>query len=163
MGDVAFVLGRLLALGAPDAVVAPLIDPAAVAACFAAGVGAETTLAVGAGLDPASGPPLPVHGSVVRLEDRGLEGRQAVLRIEGVDVVLCERRVAFTTISQFHAVGIEPAERRVIVVKLGYLFPELMRIATGACLALGPGVVPLNVETLPYRRVRRPIYPLDAM
>ena len=37
-----------------------------------------------------------------------------------------------------------------------------MRIATGACLAFSPGVVPLNVEALPYRRIRRPIYPLDA-
>jgi microcystin degradation protein MlrC len=162
VGDSPFVLGRLLAHGAPDAVVAPLIDLAATDACFAAGVGAEVALAVGAGLDPKSGPPLPVRGRVARLEERGIEGRQALLRIGGVDVVLCEKRVAFTTVEQFRALGIDPAVRRVIVVKLGYLFPELMRIATGACLALSPGVVPLNVETLPYRRIRRPIYPLDV-
>jgi microcystin degradation protein MlrC len=162
VGDSPHVLGRLLALQAPDAVVAPLIDAAATAACFEAGAGAEVALEVGAGLDPSQGPPVPLRGRVLRLEDRGVEGRQAVLRAGGVDVILCERRVAFTELGQFHALDIEPATRRIIVVKLGYLFPELMRIATGACLAFSPGVVPLNVEALPYRRVRRPIYPLDA-
>lgn len=162
VGDSPFVLGRLLAVGAPDAVVAPLIDAAATMACFEAGIAAEVALEVGASLDPSQGPPVPVRGRVLRIADRGVDGRQAVLRVGGVDVILCERRVGFTEVEQFRALGIEPATRRIIVVKLGYLYPELMRIATGAWLAFSPGVVPLDVTSLPYRRVRRPIYPLDS-
>jgi microcystin degradation protein MlrC len=163
VGDSPHVLARLLAHGIADAVVAPLIDPSATIACFHAGEGAALTLEVGAGLDPASGPPVRVSGRVTRLAERGFEGRQAVLRVGGVDVILCERRVAFTALDQFEALGVNPSTRGVVVVKLGYLFPELMRIATGSCLALSPGVVPLDVTGLPYRRVHRPIYPLDAI
>ncbi len=48
-----------------------------------------------------------------------------------------------------------------MVVKLGYLFPELAPLAALALLALSPGVSDLELTRLPYRHVYRPIYPLD--
>jgi microcystin degradation protein MlrC len=79
-----------------------------------------------------------------------------------VELVLTAGRRAFTTVERFREAGIDPIERRVVVVKQGYLFPELRAIAAGAIMALSPGFTDLRLEGLPYRRIRRPVYPLDG-
>ena len=69
-------------------------------------------------------------------------------------------RRAFTSLASFQRAGIEPLQRRIIVVKLGYLFPELRDCAPRAIMALSPGFTDLRLEQLPYQRVPRPIFPL---
>jgi microcystin degradation protein MlrC len=86
---------------------------------------------------------------------------QAVLRVGGVAVILTAQREAFTTLDQFHQLGIEPAQEPIIVVKLGYLFPELQAVAAQSLLALSPGIVNPDVTALAYQHVRRPSFPLD--
>ncbi|MBI3960508.1 MAG: M81 family metallopeptidase [Chloroflexi bacterium] len=162
VGDVPLFLERLLALDVPDAVLAAIPDREAVAVCMAAGEGSEVSLTVGGKLDRRHGPPLPVAGHVERLVMGDPEtGSQAVVRVGGVRLILTERRKAFTELADFAAVGIDPRAHKIVVVKLGYLFPELARTAALALLALSPGVSDLELTRLPYRRVRRPIYPLD--
>ena len=56
---------------------------------------------------------------------------------------------------------IDPLEHKAVVVKLGYLFPELRDSAPRAIMALSPGFTDLRLEVLPYQRVQRPIFPLD--
>jgi microcystin degradation protein MlrC len=51
----------------------------------------------------------------------------------------------------------------IVVVKSGYLSPEYKRLAKRAILALTPGDTCELLEQLPYRRVPRPIFPLDCM
>ena len=53
-------------------------------------------------------------------------------------------------------------KNRIVVVKLGYLFPDLADHAPRAIMALSPGATDLRLEELPYRRLSRPIYPLDG-
>jgi microcystin degradation protein MlrC len=53
-------------------------------------------------------------------------------------------------------------EQHIIVVKLGYLFAGLRDIAQKAIMALSPGFTTLLLEQLPYKRIVRPIYPLDT-
>ncbi len=50
---------------------------------------------------------------------------------------------------------------KIVVTKLGYLFSELRDVAPRAIMALSPGFTNLNITSLPYRHVTRPIYPLD--
>jgi microcystin degradation protein MlrC len=78
-----------------------------------------------------------------------------------VSVVLTADRRAFTSFAGFEQAGIDPLAHKVVVVKLGYLFPELRDHAPRAIMALSPGFTDLRVEALPYRRVARPIFPLD--
>jgi microcystin degradation protein MlrC len=47
------------------------------------------------------------------------------------------------------------------VVKIGYLEPELYAMRADWLLALTPGGVDQDIEHLPYKRVQRPIFPLD--
>lgn len=48
-----------------------------------------------------------------------------------------------------------------VTVKIGYLEPELFEAAAGWMLALTPGGVDQDLHRLPYRNLRRPIFPLD--
>ena len=162
-GDVPYSLERLLALAVPDAVLAAIPDPHAVGVCRAAGIGAVVDVALGGKLDPRHGPPLAVTGRVLAVVDGDpIAGTQAVLQVDGVQVILGERRKPFIAVADFVQVGVDPLAHKIVVVKLGYLFPDLARVAPRALMALTPGASDLDIPRLPFRRIRRPIYPLDA-
>ncbi|HET9224313.1 MAG TPA: M81 family metallopeptidase [Roseiflexaceae bacterium] len=162
-GDSPLLAARLLAAGATDALVAGLVDPAAVRACAAAGVGATVPLRIGATLDPRGGSPLVGHAVVERLEGspESREAATAVVRLAGVRIILTSERRAFTERSDIAAAGVDPQAQQIVVVKLGYLFPDLAAHAARAILALSSGATALLLESLPYRQLARPIFPLD--
>jgi microcystin degradation protein MlrC len=161
-GDIPLFTERLLAAGVSDAVVAGICDAPAAALCGAAGVGGTVTAALGGKLDPVHGSPLTVTGVVVHL-DPAERPTSAVLRVDGVEIILTTDRRPFTSLAAFHAVGIDPLTRKMVVVKLGYLFPELRDLAPRALLVASPGFSDLRLDTFPYSRLRRPIFPLDTM
>ncbi|MBC8233726.1 MlrC C-terminal domain-containing protein [bacterium] len=163
-GDIPLFVEGLLKAGAPDAVVAGISDPEAVARCVEVGKGVSLTIEIGGKLDKINGSPLSVTGKVIHLSPNLSEEKGpslAVLRVEGVDIVLTSTRQAFTTLESFHRVGIDALKRKIVVVKLGYLFPQLRDNAPRAIMALSPGFTDLRMEMLPFQRVRRPIFPLD--
>ncbi|MCE7982176.1 MAG: M81 family peptidase [Caldilinea sp. CFX5] len=160
VGDIPLFLERLLAHKVPSAVVA-LCDAEAVALCQQAGVGATVETTLGGKLDTLHGQPLPVRGKVINLvaDDEG--GAQVVLQVETVTVIVTTQRRGFTTIANFTDVGVDPLAHKIVVVKLGYLFPDLIRVAPKALLALSPGASDLDLARLPYQRIQRPMYPVD--
>ena len=160
-GDVPYVLERLLAYQVQGAAYASIADAVAAACCAEAGVGAYVRLSLGGKLDLLHGTPLEVEGKVRALARPEPGNLQAALQVGGVAVVVTAQRTAFTTVAQFEALGIDPAAQEIGVVKLGYLFPELQRVARTSLLALSPGAIDPLVERLPYKCVQRPIYPLD--
>jgi microcystin degradation protein MlrC len=166
-GDVPYLLERLLARpafceGAASAVYASMPDSAAVAACVAAGEGAAVRALLGGKLDPVHGRPLAVEGIVERLvPGDAVGGDLAVLRCGGVRVILTQRRKPFHRIEDFTKLGLDPSAQKVVVVKIGYLEPELRAAARYAFLALTPGAVNQDVARLPYRRLTRPMFPMD--
>jgi microcystin degradation protein MlrC len=131
----------------------------ATARCCEAGEGKRLRLAIGATVEKRFGPPLEAEVEVLRLPPKRLG--MAVVRIGQVEVVLCRHPVAFTDPSQFQACGIEPLAHKIVVVKEGYLFPGLSRIAPRHIMLLTPGSGDMRLEKLTYRRRRRPMYPLD--
>ncbi|MFZ4656731.1 MAG: M81 family metallopeptidase [Caldilineaceae bacterium] len=160
VGDIPLFLERLLAHNVPSAVVA-ICDADAVALCQQAGVGATVETTLGGKLDTFHGRPLPVRGTVVNLVDDDGDGAQVVLRVENVTVIVTAQRRGFTTVANFTQAGVDPLAHKIVVVKLGYLFPDLIRVAPKALLALSPGASDLDLARLPYRRIQRPMYPVD--
>jgi microcystin degradation protein MlrC len=162
-GDLPVVLGRLLARGARDALVAGLADGESVERCARAGEGAEVELSVGGKLDPGHGGPLPLRVRVVRLS-ADPDGRvgMATVRAAGVTVVLTADRTVFADRASILAAGVDPMRKRIVVVKQGYLFPDLIDHAPRAIMVLSPGASDLRIEELPYKRLCRPAYPLDG-
>ena len=104
-GDLPYMLERLLAHRVPVTLCASITDAAAVDACFRAGVGAQLELSLGGKLDPVHGQPLPVAGTVLRLHQSDRDGRKAILTIDSINVILTERRLAFTTLSAIQRAG----------------------------------------------------------
>ncbi|REK87938.1 microcystin degradation protein MlrC [Streptomyces inhibens] len=180
-GDLGYMLGRLLAneelaSGRVTALHPGITDPKAVAVCFDAGVGAEVTLRVGGHFSAGTGPhaePYELTGTVTALEDaagpasggpRGNPaydggGRTAAVTRGGVTVVLTERRKPFHTRADFGA--LDPLGYDLVVVKIGYLEPELHAMAADWLLALTPGGVDQDLLRLGHHKVLRPLYPFD--
>jgi len=172
--DVPALLAELLRRGAQSVLYAGMWDREAVEACLAAGVGAEITLEIGGKLDVRHGRPLRVTGVVRSLFDgawwrgglrramgRTRPGPIAVLNVAGVDVVLTATRHSFEDPVQLRVLGLEPLDYRIVVLKRGYLTTEFAQIAPRAILAFTPGCTNCRVERMEFRRVRRPMYPLD--
>lgn len=177
-GDGTAILQGLLAANARSAAIAQIMDPDAVRACIAAGVGSTVTLTVGGKHDGRHGEPVEVTG-VVRLihagrfplsgaMGRGLtagRGRTVVLEINGpggIELQLTELRGHPNDLNYFRAFGIEPTERRILVVKSAAHFRAAFEpIATQVIEIDAPGISSPRLDTFNYQRLRRPIYPLD--
>jgi len=157
-GDIPIFLEKLLDAGAVDAVVAGITDSKAVARCIQAGVGSEITLEIGGKMDRVNGYPLEVTGVVEHVDSTSL----AVLKIEGVRVILVSDRRAFTSLRSFQQAKIDPMEQRIIVIKMGLLIGDIRDIARKTIMALSPGFTSLALDQLPYKQLTRPIFPLDA-
>ncbi|MDO3432644.1 M81 family metallopeptidase [Rhizobium sp. CBN3] len=162
VGDRADVLAELIAKDADGVVFAGIADKAATEACYAAGVGAQLVLSVGASLDSKGSRPVNARFIVKFLhETPDPADRQAVVSIGGIDLVLSAKRRPYHTIADFTRLGLDPHGARIIVVKSGYLSPELAPIANPNLMALSEGVVDQFVERLPRLRKQRPTYPFD--
>ncbi len=161
VGDRADVLRALIARNWHSALLAGITDRPAVEVCFAAGEGASLTLRIGASLDPAS-VPAEVTAKVLRLDDSGAAAdRQAVVEVGGITIVLAARRRPYHNIEDFRRLGLDPKSVRLLVVKSGYLSPELAPIANPNLMALTDGVVNQDIANLASHRRIRPVFPLD--
>ncbi|MCB0121314.1 MAG: M81 family metallopeptidase [Caldilineaceae bacterium] len=162
VGDIPLVLERLLAHKVANALLAGICDGEAVAHCEQAGVGATVELTLGGKLDTLHGSPLAVRATVqCLLPTQAERSAQAVIQVDGVTVVVTSRRQGFTTLADFEHAGVDPRNFKLVVIKLGYLFPELLAIASKAWMALSPGACDLDLARLPYQRIARPMFPVD--
>lgn len=140
---------------------AAIVDPAAVAAATAAGIGGSGTFTVGGRIDTRY--PGPVSGTwrvqALGTDPRG--GAVALLRKGGVGVIVTSCRDQYSTLDKYRELGIEPASVPVVVVKIGYLEPELYDIAADHVMALTPGGVDQDLRRLGHQQLQRPMIPFD--
>lgn len=166
-GDTTYALGRLAAAPAATyagatVIYASIVDPEVVAAATRAGVDGPISIDVGGHVDRTS-PPVHLTGSVHALAaDDPLGGDVAVIRVGGLYVVVTSRRKPYHRISDFTDIGLDPWSADVVVVKIGYLQPELYAAAGGWMLALTPGGVDQDLLRLGHHRIARPLFPFDA-
>ena len=78
-------------------------------------------------------------------------------------VIVGEDRSPYHYKGDFERLGIDPYDVDIIVVKLGYLTEELYEISHAGdwMMAHTRGGVDQDLLQLPYKRLERPIYPLD--
>jgi microcystin degradation protein MlrC len=158
-GDVPFLLEQLLRTAGQHSVIyASIVDPAAVAACEG---NTEVDLSVGGKLDARHGRPARLRGRVTTVTDDPVGGRVAVVAAGRVRVILTERRKPYHLVEDFTRLALDPHRTDILVVKIGYLEPELYRLAQGWMIALTPGGVDQDLARLGHGRLSRPLYPLD--
>jgi microcystin degradation protein MlrC len=146
-----------------SAIYASIVDPAAVAEAFAAGAGAEVLVRVGGRIDSGPSGPVALAGTVHSLRaDDPVGGDIAVIRTGGLHVILTSRRKPYHVIADFTDLGLSPVSTDVVIVKIGYLEPELYELAADWRLALTPGGVDQDLLRLGHHGVRRPLFPFDT-
>ncbi|MDB5816566.1 MAG: microcystin degradation protein MlrC-like protein [Rhizobacter sp.] len=165
------ILRALIALDAQGAAVGPVWDPIAVQMCFAAEVGTRFELRLGGKASAASGVPVDAWVEVVGLArdchqtfgptQTGL-GDCAAVRIGGVEVVLTTARTQALGLEVFTNLGIDPAQRRIVVVKSNNHFVAAYGpIAARIMFIDADGPMVSDFTKIPYRKITRPLWPLD--
>lgn len=165
-GDVSWTLRELLSVeelvnGQATAIHASIADPDAVAACVAAGVGNPISVAAGGKVDSGPAGPVEVTGTVFSLSEDPVGGTVAVIKIGGLHSILTSRRKPYHHLADFTLLGLDPAATDLVIVKIGYLEPELYTLAADWLLALTPGGVDQDLLRLGHHAVIRPLYPFD--
>ena len=169
-GDVTSFLSLILSDPVLSKLDPPLLyqgfyDPEVVKEAFERGVGASFDCLLGAKFDAVKSKPVKARVTVRSVKNKweGANGADlALLDVEGVDVVVASKHVGCYDPQMMRVLGAEPKERKAIVVKLGYLEPEIRCIAKHSMMALTTGSSDELFERLPYRNLPRPIYPLDG-
>lgn len=162
IGDRADVLRALIARDAQDVLIAAIADEPAVDRAYRAGVGEIIDTQIGASVHPISGPRVSVTAKVLFLSDTDRpDDREAVLEIGGIRVVVSARRRPYHDIADFARLGLDPRKPGVLVVKSGYLSPELAAIANPPMMALTEGAADQHVERLARHHKTQPSFPFD--
>jgi microcystin degradation protein MlrC len=164
-GDNAYLLKLLQEKAMKGVLVGGLTDEPAVRKCHAARLGDLLQLDLGGTIEPAS-TRTSIRGRLFFKGDiEGWYGENAgpcaVLRCDGIDVIVTARRCALTKPRIFEGLGLKLDEYRFVVVKLGYLYPELEKVAKRAFLAFTIGGSTERLQDMGMRRIRRPMFPLD--
>jgi len=88
-------------------------------------------------------------------------GQTCSLSIGGIDLVVANRAESFITKDHFKAAGLDINEYDFIVVKQGYLFPELSEMAVLNIFALTQGATYQHFYKLPFRHLPKDMYPFN--
>ncbi|QGY31563.1 M81 family metallopeptidase [Pantoea cypripedii] len=162
VGDRGDMLAELIRQGAQGVIVAGITDKPATDAAFAAGIGATLQLTIGATLDPAGGKASAQFVVTRLVDDPASVAKQALLQTGDITVVVADRRRPYHNLADFALLGLNPATANIVVVKSGYLSPELAPLANPNLMALSEGVVDQYVERLVRKRKTQPAYPFDT-
>ncbi|KAB2849020.1 MAG: M81 family metallopeptidase [Hyphomicrobiaceae bacterium] len=175
-GDATGLLAAMLAARLENAAFCPVFDPISAAACHEAGAGKKVHLRLGGRIDSRFGQPLDIEGVVTALSpgsvqiegamSRGLKfemGPSAAVRVGGLVIVVVSRRFQNFDLVFFKALGIEPAACSVIGLKSAQHFRAAYTPIAAEILVVdeGGGVMTHDFTRFPFRKVRRPVWPLD--
>jgi microcystin degradation protein MlrC len=170
-GDSNAILAALVKSGYERRVLLPIVDPPAVKAAFAAGIGATLTVKLGGTLDRRF-KPVELEVTVdhlsrgrCRLETSGLPndaGATAVLIHKNVTIVAITREAYFFDRSVFYAAGQDPKRFELIVVKSPHCEHHMFDDWAERNFNIdAPGATSANLLSLGHKICRRPVYPLD--
>lgn len=167
-GDVTWTISKLLdrpefkSPTGPTLIYASIPAPELVAKAVAAGVGAKVEGLAGAAVDNRFSPPVQLTGIVEAILHGDVDAEtEVVIRIGSIHVIITKKRKPYHYESDFTNLGLKPREADIVVVKIGYLVPELYDIRGGWIMAQTPGGVDQDLERLGHKRIIRPMYPLD--
>jgi microcystin degradation protein MlrC len=157
-----------------------ITDAAAVAALQSRSIGERAVLAIGgkgSRLDPG---PVTLEVELVSRSDGDFEledlqsqmvvlgrvihmGRCAVVRHRGLTILLTSRRIAPMDLGQWRSQGINPEDFSMIGIKAAVGHRRAYdKIASASFTVSTRGPCNSDLSRLPYQKLRRPVFPLDA-
>jgi len=176
-GDGTQLLRKLIEMKAKNVGFANIPDPETVEQTIKAGVGASISVKLGGKSNYNLGEPIKASAIVKTIADgkfinkgpmcRGLRnnlGRTVVLDINGIEVIVTERRFQPWDPEIFRRVGIEPTDKQILVVKSALHYRAAFgKFASKMINVDAPGLAPADIKLLDLKNIRRPIFPLDEL
>ena len=173
-GDVVTTARYMIEHHVPDTVVLGVVDAHAVGKLTSAGVGATVTLTIGGHFTHEGNPPLRITCRVKKLAENivdegsthpGFEtrlGKIAVIEVDGVEIVLIEYAGKIEGPSFMSKLGIDARLKKFIVSKEGLnVFLTYKALGAEILMVDSAGFNRQSLRPSDYKRVPRPIYPLD--
>jgi microcystin degradation protein MlrC len=171
-GDSNEILRELVRAGYAGRALVPIVDPPAVRAAFAAGVGRTVRTRVGGALDRRRFRPLPVAGTVRMLSDGDFQsetfrdnwrsGPTAVIDVGNITLIAISRPVSLYDRALFLAHGRDPKRFDLVVVKSPNCEPHMFRDWCTMLDVDADGSTSANLKRLGHAKCPRPIFPLDS-
>ncbi len=167
-GDVTWTLQEILArpefktATGPSLIYASIPGPELVEKAMEVGVGGTVDAMAGAAIDNRYAPPIHLVGTIEAIVqgDKYAE-TEVVVKVGSVHVIVTKKRKPYHYEKDFTNLGLNPRDSDIVVVKIGYLVPELYNMRADWIMALTPGGVDQDLERLGYKRIDRPMFPLD--
>ena len=171
-GDNALMLNLFLENDIQNALFAAIIDPIAVEKASKHSVGDTIDIHIGGCFDK-SAEKVTLAGAVVKHMNLpescvvsyrghlGHLGHLGPLGHLGIDVLLFSKRKPVFDAETLAAHGLSLGDYEILVVKQGYLSPELLAASQHSVMALTSGNCNQNLAGLRYKKLRRPVFPLD--
>ena len=167
-GDVTWTLRELLKKkvfkksSGPELIYASIPGPDMVKKAVEVGIGKKVSAYVGAEVDDRYSPPVLLKGVVEAIHQGDIHAEtEVVIKAGSLKVIVTKKRKPYHREKDFTQLGLNPRETDILVVKIGYLVPELYNIRGDWIMALTPGGVDQDLERLDYKRIKRPMFPLD--
>ncbi|MDD4777655.1 MAG: M81 family metallopeptidase [Fermentimonas sp.] len=165
-GDVTWTLHEIFkrpefkASDSKKLIYASIPGPALVKKAVEVGVGGQVEELAGAEVDDRFAPPVRIQGEITAIKESD-NNIEVVVKSGNIYTVVTEKRNAYHYERDFTDLGLNPKEIDILVNKIGYLTPELYDLREDWVMALTPGGVDQDLLRLPYKRINRPMYPLD--
>ncbi len=167
-GDVTWTLNEILSRPefktekGPSLIYASIPGPELVEMAVKGGVGAEVEGYAGAQVDGRYSPPILLKGKVTAIKQGDQHAQtEVVVKVGSVSVIVTKRRKPYHYEADFINLGLNPRESDIVVVKIGYLVPELYDMRADWIMALTPGGVDQDLDRLEFKRINRPMFPFD--
>ncbi|WP_363323229.1 M81 family metallopeptidase [uncultured Maribacter sp.] len=168
-GDVTWTLKELLARpefkskNGKSLIYASIPGPEFVEKAMKIGVGGKIKAEAGAAVDYRFAGPLLLDGIITAIKEGDTNAEvEVVVKVGSIDVIVTKKRKPYHHLSDFKNLGLDPKNSDVVVVKIGYLVPELYNMRGDWTMALTPGGVDQDLNRLGYKRIKRPMFPLDS-
>jgi len=146
--------------------------------CIQKGVGEKIDLEVGGTIAKELYNPISIHAKIKLISDgsyifhaplwKGRKmnmGKTVVLVINDIiNLVVCSQRTVTFDPTQYRSVGIEPKEMKIVLVKSVSTFrPGYQEIAKEIIMLKTVGALASDLLSLPFKNIKRPMYPWDQM
>ncbi|MCY4152134.1 MAG: M81 family metallopeptidase [Aestuariivita sp.] len=169
-GDSTIMLQAAFDIGLKKGALGTIWDPMAVRLCFAAGEGAEFDLRFGGKTSAYAGQPIDARVKVLRLVRNAVQsfgasvvplGDSAAIRVGDMDIVLNSNRSQAFSPDLFANLGINIAEKHVLIVKSTNHFHEAFApVASDILYAAVDGHYPSDPRKTAYTRLTRNLWPI---
>ncbi|KAK5684993.1 hypothetical protein LTS10_003068 [Elasticomyces elasticus] len=131
-----------------------------------AAVGTTVTVMVGAEVDNIYAGPVQLTGRVHSIKHGDRHAHiEAVVQTGSIFVIVTELRKPYHHEQDFTDLDLDirKGAADIILVKIGYLEPELFDMSADWMMALTPGGVNQDLERLGHKRIVRPLWPFDKI